>query len=331
MAYSRPSSSGGRLEQHLGAVESSSVDPSSPSILGPTRSIPASQKVIYPASGPRIGSTAVAAASGSSPMAPKTGDTSGRGGGGTRSLGAPGDSNGSTRAFKGGAGAGGSSTSAGFGSSASRAVLGEQQAVVSLFEAAQQQQQHTAVGRKTRDRRAGGGSNRRRVPTDLVICSAIGQATTGTDIGAKGGAGRGKVDTGGTRARRAVSQVSLNSSSAVEGGGGGGDDRGGEFGAGLGVRRGRRPNKNDTEDHKFRMQAGQSNTLVAVRLRPLLNHDREHVEVAKVGKPSLVEISYICQRGDSTKCTDLLCAVSNSRRAGHDHEPCWARQTIFRV
>ena len=30
------------------------------------------------------------------------------------------------------------------------------------------------------------------------------------------------------------------------------------------------------------MQAGQSNTLVAVRLRPLLNHDREHVEVAKV-------------------------------------------------
>ncbi|CAN0264841.1 unnamed protein product [Hapterophycus canaliculatus] len=37
-----------------------------------------------------------------------------------------------------------------------------------------------------------------------------------------------------------------------------------------------------TQDRKFRMQAGQSNTLVAVRLRPLLKHDREHVEVAKV-------------------------------------------------
>lgn len=286
MAYSRPSSSGGRLEQHLGAVESSSVVPPSPSTLGLARSVPAPQGVMYPVSGSRIGPTAVAAAGGSSLMGPKSGVASGQGGGDTRSLGAPGDSNDSTRAFKGGTGAGGSNASAGFGPSASRMILGEQQAAAILSEATHQQ--HAAMGRKPRDRGAGGGSNRRRAPTDPVTSTGSGQATTGADVGAKGGAGRGKIDARRTRARRAVSQVSFSSSSAVEGGGGsgggGGDDRGGEFGGRVGVRRGRRPNENDTEDNKFRMQAGQSNTLVAVRLRPLLKHDREHVEVAKVRK-----------------------------------------------
>ena len=105
---------------------------------------------------------------------------------------------------------------------------------------------------------------------------------------AKGGAGRGKADGGGrTRPRRVASQVSFGSSTG-EGGGGGGDgsyggDRGGAGGgrrAEAGERSGR--SEGGTEDHKFRMQAGQSNTLVAVRLRPLLKHDREQVEVAKV-------------------------------------------------
>lgn len=40
--------------------------------------------------------------------------------------------------------------------------------------------------------------------------------------------------------------------------------------------------KDAVEDHKLRIQAGQSNTLVAVRIRPLLKDDREQVEIAKV-------------------------------------------------
>lgn len=295
MEHSRPSSSGGRLEQHLGAVESSSVDPSSASTLDPKTTIPASPGVIYPSSGPRIITTAVVAAGVFSSMTTKTEDASGRGGGGTKSLGGQGDNSGSKRALQGvsgGAGGGGGgggpgggpggSTGAGFGSSASRDLVDEPQVVMTLSDATQKQ--HAAVGRKARDRRAsGGGSNRRRASADLVLS---GQAATGTDSSAKGGAGRGKVEAGRTRARRAVSHVSFSSSLAAEGGGGGGggDDRGRESGAELGARGGRRPSEKDTEDHKFRMQAGQSNTLVAVRLRPLLKHDREHVEVAKVRK-----------------------------------------------
>ncbi|CAM9377804.1 unnamed protein product, partial [Discosporangium mesarthrocarpum] len=38
----------------------------------------------------------------------------------------------------------------------------------------------------------------------------------------------------------------------------------------------------EKDKHGFKMWAGQSNILVAVRLRPLLKHDREQVEVAKV-------------------------------------------------
>lgn len=77
--------------------------------------------------------------------------------------------------------------------------------------------------------------------------------------------------------RRAASQVSF-APPAVEGIG----DGVGESGKCIDSNKGRRENEDETGDCKFRMHAGQSNILVSVRLRPLLKHDRDHVEVVKV-------------------------------------------------
>lgn len=258
---SRPSSSGGRLEQHLGAVDSAEI----PSLPVMVPSAPAVSRAVGFPAGPRIGTiTSVAAKNAREAL-----DGPGRGNGG-RNYGTQADS---SRSFGGG-------SDAGLGSSATSRTVDEQPPLIRRPSDVGQ----AIGGRRARDRKGGGG--RKRSTSDFV-----GGVTAGTDATAgptKGGAGRGKADGGGkTRPRRVASQVSFGSSTG-EGGGGGGDgcyvgDRGGAGGGRrgeVGERAGR--SEGGTEDHKFRMQAGQSNTLVAVRLRPLLKHDREQVEVAKV-------------------------------------------------
>lgn len=118
--------------------------------------------------------------------------------------------------------------------------------------------------------------------------------------------GRGKIDGRKTRPRqRAGSQPGFSSTVDDGDGAGGGDtgdrgngDLGGERRAPGAGRGGRAEGcHTGTADHKFRMQAGQSNTLVAVRLRPLLKHDREQVEVAKVilsFLPLLLKLTHPC-------------------------------------
>lgn len=161
-----------------------------------------------------------------------------------------------SRVFKSGGGAG-------FGASTGRTII-DQSPARRASDAGQ------AIGaRKTRDRKSG---CRRHTSTDFVGGPTAGAESSGST---KGVAARGKVDGCKTQARRVGSHVSF-ATSITEGSGGGEDDPGGV----AENKKGRI--ENGTADQTFRMQAGQSNTLVAVRLRPLLKHDREHVEVAKV-------------------------------------------------
>lgn len=143
-------------------------------------------------------------------------------------------------------------------------------------------------GRPTRHRRGG-----KRWSTEQVL-----------PVGATGSSGvaggRGRTDGGSRKTQprqRGRAQAGLLGPSGAyagsDGGGGGyaGDRRGRDGGEEARVRavrgggeegRGAVERRAGTDDRKFRMQAGQSNTLVAVRLRPLSKHDREQVEVAKV-------------------------------------------------
>lgn len=231
----------------------------------------------FPA-GPRIGSITSAAATvktvrGSALDGPSRGVGVA---GGTRNIGAPSDN---SRSFRGG---GGDAIGLGQGSSASRAVDEQQPPPPATRRPSDAGQ--VIGGRRARERRGGG---RKRSTSDLIAAATTaGGGTDATAGSVKGGTGRGKGEGGRTRPRRASSQVSFGSSTG-EGGGGGDGCFGGDHRAGGGVRRGEAGERggrteSGTEDHKFRMQAGQSNTLVAVRLRPLLKHDREQVEVAKV-------------------------------------------------
>ena len=128
-----------------------------------------------------------------------------------------------------------------------------------------------ATGRRARGRKGGG----KRRSVDFVVGQFVG---TNADNMSKAGLRRPKGDRVKTKSRRTAPQVSF-VSAAAEGNGGnvGTGCRNPKVGYGGGV------TEDKTEDHKFRMQAGQSNTLVAVRLRPLLKHERDLVEVVKVG------------------------------------------------
>lgn len=270
---SRPSSSGGRLEQHLGAVES--VDTPSPAAaLVPSAPV-ASRTVGFPA-GPRVAAVTVAPAVGSRHVRDTPIESSGRGAGGEGGFKVNGVApTENLRAFK-----GGSSSGANFCSSGSRTVVDDHYHIRKVSDAGQQ----SVGGRRVRDRK--GNSRRRSADGTPAISTGADSSTNSLSKGV--GAGRGKADGGTTRARRAAAPISFGSSIA-EGGtgadrgkyrGSGGGRRGGERGGEAGNKAGRA--EKSTQDNKFRMQAGQSNTLVAVRLRPLLKHDREHVEVAKV-------------------------------------------------
>lgn len=177
-----------------------------------------------------------------------------------------------TRAFKGGSGGGAS-----FGSPGSRAVVDEQHHLPTKRTSDARQQ--VVGGRRARDRKGGG---RRRSVAE--VGQTVGAEGNNGSLARGGGVVRGNADGVKERPRRVSSQLSFGSSVTEGGGGGGaaggGNRRGGQRGGEVGenARRARL----GTQDNKFRMQAGQSNTLVAVRLRPLLKHDREHVEVAKV-------------------------------------------------
>lgn len=145
--------------------------------------------------------------------------------------------------------------------------------------------QPSLEGRRARDRK--GGGSRRRSAEDVHFGGSGPQAgegthafgTTSVKSSTKGAhIGRGKTDgSKPSRPQRASSRVSFGSSIA-DGGRSYGYDRSSETGGDRGAR-----GQGCTHDNKFRSKAGHSNTLVAVRLRPLLKHDREHVEVAKVG------------------------------------------------
>lgn len=242
---SRPSSSGGRLEQHLGAVESIEI----PSNAAISPSVPTASRAVGFPSGPRVANITATTARNEGRISEGPGrNLGGRSGGATTE---------NPRAFRGGSGTG-------LGSSANRAI--DEQSLARRISGATQMM----GGRRARDRKGGG---RRRSAAD-----SAGGPMAGVDSSslAKGGAGRGKVDGNRVRPRRASSQVSFGSSLPEGGSGGGGGD---------GVRAGgdiMGEGKHDTEGHTFRTQAGHSNTLVAVRLRPLLKHDREQIEVAKV-------------------------------------------------
>lgn len=174
------------------------------------------------------------------------------------------------RAFK-----GGSSNGASFGSSGSRTIAEDQYTLNTRrpSEAGQQ----SVGGRKVGERKGGG----RRRSADFVPGLAVGADSNNSSLARGAGAGRRKADEGRTRPRRAAPQIAEGGSGGDRGGGGG--RRAGERGREAKDKAGRA--ENDPQDNKFRMQAGQSNTLVAVRLRPLLKHDREQVEVAKVCRP----------------------------------------------
>lgn len=253
----RPSSSGGRLEQHLGAVESVDI-PSPASTLVPSAPV-ASRIAVAPA-----------ALSRNIRGVPIEGSGRGTGGGGKFSGAAQPDG---LRAFK-----GGSSNGASFGSSGSR-VIAEDQYTLNTRKPSDAGQQSVG-GRRVGDRKGGG----RRRSADFVPVLAVGAESNSNSLTRGPGAGRKKADGGKTRPRRAAPQVSFGSS-MTDGGSGG--DRGGGGGRRARERGGEARDKagrgeTGPQDNKFRMQAGQSNTLVAVRLRPLLKHDREQVEVAKV-------------------------------------------------
>lgn len=254
----RPSSSGGRLEQHLGAVESVEI----PSLVP---SAPVASRTIGLTAGSRASVATVAPVATNRNTRGLVVEGSVKGGG--RANGAPPAEH--TRAFK-----GGGSNGASFGSSGSRVVADEQHffSARRVSDAGQQQ----VGGRRVRDRKGGG---RRRSAAEYVP----NVQTLGADhVLAKGGkGGDGKAGGGKTRPRRTTSQISFGSSMADAGGGGGGSDRRGVERGGEAIKQADRADIG-MQDRKFRMQAGQSNTLVAVRLRPLLKHDREHVEVAKV-------------------------------------------------
>lgn len=246
--YHRPSSSGGRLEQHLGAVESVDV-PSLAAIVEPT-AVP--RGGCFSSGSPPIPAT-IAAARG----AGGTAERPGRGVGG-RINGGHVDIN--TSELRGGGGGGGT----GFGSSKARG-LEEQPPAKKMSDT----RQH-GNGRRARD---GKDSGRRRA-SEFVS----GPAAAAESSPSKGGMGRPKVDGVRSRPRRVLSQISFGSTITESSGASVCSvDRGEE----AGEQGGERPEKG-TEDNKFRMQAGQSNTLVAVRLRPLLKLDREQVQVAKV-------------------------------------------------
>eukprot|EP00752_Nemacystus_decipiens_P009634 g8607.t2 len=271
---SRPSSSGGRLEQHLGAVESVDI-PSRAAGLVPSAPI-ASRTLGFPA-GPRVAAVTVTPAAESrnargAPIEDSGRGAGGGGGGGARVNGAAPTEN--VRAFK-----GGNSTGASFCSSGSRTVVDDHINARRSSDAGQQ----SISGRRARDRKGDG----RRRSADCIPAISTGADSSSGSLSKGVGAGRGKTD-GGTTRRRAAEPISLGSSIAEGGtagnrgkdrGSGGGDRRGRERGEEFGKKAGA---DKSTEDNKFRMQAGQSNTLVAVRLRPLLKHDREHVEVAKL-------------------------------------------------
>ena len=270
---SRPSSSGGRLEQHLGAVESVDI-PSPAAALVP--SAPVASRIGFPA-GPRVAAVTVAPAAANRHARGALVEGSGRGaGGGVRANGAAPTEN--ARAFK-----GGNSTGANFSSSGSRTAVDDHYHVNARRSSDAGQQ--SVGGRRARGRN---GESRRR-SSDGIPAISSGADSTGSSLSKGAGAGRGKADAGATRARRAAPPISFGSAVSE---GGTGADRGKDRGSGGGDRRGRERGgesgnkagraEKSTQDNRFRMQAGQSNTLVAVRLRPLLNHDREHVEVAKV-------------------------------------------------
>lgn len=187
--------------------------------------------------------------------------------GGGRANGAPSAEH--ARAFK-----GGSSNGATCGSSGKRVVADEHHFLSARRTSDAGYQQ--VSGRRVRDRK--GGGRRRSAPEHAPSVQ-----TTGADhnLAKVGTGGDGKAGGSKTKPRRTTSQISFGSSIADAGSGGGGSDRRGVERGGEAVKKADRADIG-TQDRKFRMQAGQSNTLVAVRLRPLLNHDREHVEVAKV-------------------------------------------------
>lgn len=250
-----------------------SVDiPSPVAALVPSAPV-ASRTIGFPA-GPRVAAVTVAPASVGRHARGVPIEGSGRGG--VRINGAPPTEN--VRAFK-----GGSITGANFCASGSRPVVDDHHHTNARKSSDAGQQ--PVGGRRARDRK---GDSRRR-SADFIPAISVGADSSSSSSLSKGvGMGRGKADGGTTRARRAAPPTSFGSST-TEGGtgadrgkdrGNGGDRRGRERGGESGNKAGGA--ENSTQDSKFRMQAGQSNTLVAVRLRPLLKHDREHMEVAKV-------------------------------------------------
>ena len=139
--HSRPSSSGGRLEQHLGAVDSAEI----PSLPVMVPSAPAVSRAVGFPAGPRIGTiTSVAAKNARGPL-----DGLGRGNGG-RNYGIQGDS---SRSIRGGG-------DAGFGSSSTSRTVDEQPPPLTRRPSDVGQ---AIGGRRARDRKGGGvGSGRRR-------------------------------------------------------------------------------------------------------------------------------------------------------------------------
>lgn len=282
---SRPSSSGGRLEQHLGAVES--VELASPAAaLVPSVPV-ASRSIGFPA-GPQVAAAAVP---------PATHSRNTRGvpvEGSVRSVAGEGKTIGATttdfsRAFKGG----GNNSGASFGSSGSRTVVVDEQQHHHLHaRKASDAGQHSVGRRRVRDRKGGGG----RRSTDISPGRMVGAESNNSSLAKGGRTGRrGKADGARTRPRQAAPQGSIGGNGVC---GSSGDRGGGDRGGEAGDKAGRADN--GAEANKFRMQAGQSNILVAVRLRPLLKHDREHVEVAKVWITTLQMQKLLLQRlGDS--------------------------------
>lgn len=191
---------------------------------------------------------------------PVEGSGRGAGGEGKANGAAPTDT---SRAFK-----GGSSSGAGFGSSGSRTVAVDDQHHLHARRSSDAGQRSVGRRRVRGDRKGGG----RRRSADVSPGQTVGAESNNSGLAKGGRAGRGKADGARTRPRQVAPQISF--------GGSGGDRRGGDRRGEAGDKAGRADN--GTADNKFRMQAGQSNILVAVRLRPLLKHDREHVEVAKV-------------------------------------------------
>lgn len=244
--HNRPSSSGGRLEQHLGDVES--VDKSSVTDIEPSSPIIPMGVGLHGAS--RVTNK-------TSMLSPRFG-CGGTGRGDVDRIATP---SGKPCTFRG-------SNVAGSVSSNTRTV-DHQPPLRRVSDAV-----HLTTGRSDRERMGGG---RRR------SLAFIGGPFVGSHIEdlSKKDFPRPKREDAKT-SRRAASQVSF-APPAVEGIG----DGVGEGCKGVESKKGRRESEDETGDYKFRMHAGQSNILVSVRLRPLLKHDRDHVEVVKVRLLSL--------------------------------------------